>query len=225
LKENAFDVRYFLFDAGGNITPWTFASAGAPALPFSEPAWGLNVRAVQHTPTFSSEEKARELGEYTVPAPGGMVAVPVPVELAKFGITDLVLAGTGNYSMLSRKLTYNGSDPSAPVSASIKLANPNAYGAETVRGPSLLIFSNSPQDRSTSDAIFFGRVGEKSFSCLVNSTSSGGSFYFRKLTFNTGTPASLLPGTKVTVFSLRPREFQATFHFPPPPAPARPGPK
>jgi hypothetical protein len=218
LREDAFAFTHSFLDATGLETEWV--ATMSPALPFSEPAWGVRVRAVQHTASRTSPEKLFPIGDATVPAPGEMVALPVPPALKAVGITDLVLVGTGSYAITSKSLA--SLSPVASTVPTLTLAHPGGYGREGVNLPSLFVLSNHPQHSPTEDAIFLLREGEKTATCSINRTSSSGNFYFRRIDFNTVDRSPLTPGAKVTLQFLKPKVIEATFYFPPPAAPVQP---
>jgi hypothetical protein len=218
LREDAFSFTHSFFDATGHETNWnTTSSEFLP--PFSEPAWGLRVRAVQHSASKNTPEKLTAIGDATVPGPGEMVVLPVPPALNAVGITDVLLVGKGTY-VLNAKFLTSATPGATPVSP-VTVAHPGGFAHEGVNVPSLFVLSTHPQRSPTEDAVFLLREGEKTATCSINSTSSGSQFYFRRIDFNTGDRTGLIPGAKVTLQFLKPKVIEAIFQFPPPPPPAK----
>lgn len=201
-----------LFDPTGNEVRYG-------ALPLTDNVWGVRVTA-KEPPNFPYPPSQIEiLGKVKVPAPGGVYLFPVPPRLAREGVTDIFVTGTGNYDWRAGQLT--GTAPGQTTRTQLGTLKSRAYGSRYNNGLTMFVLSSRlPGSEGSPRGLGNGRTLRLSRGKDVFSpTSTGSSGYSSEMTYTFGgfTGVNRAPGPaegeEIEVAVTFPKERVAEFYF------------
>ena len=121
-SKDCFSTAYEWSDATGN-------TINTGMLPFSESVWKLKVTFTESANYPFPPKQILSLGKIKVPGSGQIVTLTVPKELQKFGISDALVIGPGNYRRNGKAITASGiGGQAAKVVATTNGYSPNSIG-------------------------------------------------------------------------------------------------